>query len=183
MSEIIPYHIKRSARARHARLRITADKKLTVTLPLRAPLSLAETLVVQHKNWIIKHLMRTRPERITLPSGRADYLQNKHPALSLVRERLNFFNQHYNFHWKSVSIKNATTRWGSCSRLKNLNFNYKIIYLPPELQDYLIVHELCHLGEFNHGPKFWELVARTVPDHGERRKELARISRSGLLPR
>jgi predicted metal-dependent hydrolase len=93
MSEIIPYHIKRSARARHARLRITADKKLTVTLPLRAPLSLAETLVVQHKNWIIKHLMRTRPERITLPSGRADYLQNKHPALSLVRERLNFFNQ------------------------------------------------------------------------------------------
>lgn len=172
MSETIPYQIKRSGRARHARLTITPDKKLTVTLPLRAPLSLAQTLVAQHKNWIIKHLMRTRPERITLPSGRADYLQNKHQALSLVRERLHFFNQHYHFHWKSISIKNASTRWGSCSRLKNLNFNYKIIYLPPELQDYLIVHELCHLEAMNHGEKFWHYVGETIPNYQKRRKNL-----------
>lgn len=172
MSETIPYQIKRSSRARHARLTITADKKLTVTLPLRAPLSLAETLVAQHKNWIIKHLFCARPERITLPSGRADYLLNKNSALSLVRERLHFFNQHYGFRWKSISIKNATTRWGSCSRLKNLNFNYKIIYLPQELQDYLIVHELCHLQEMNHGRKFWNLVGQTIPDQLRKRRAL-----------
>ncbi len=176
MSEIIPYQIKRSSRARHARLTITADKKLTVTLPLRAPLSLAETLVAQHRNWIIKHLLRTRPERISLPSGRADYLQNKHQALSLVRERLHFFNQHYGLHWKSISIKNATTRWGSCSRLKNLNFNYKIVYLPSELQDYLIVHELCHLQEMNHGRKFWNLVREMIPDHVRRRQAMRKYS-------
>lgn len=173
---IISYQIKRSARSRHARLTITANKKLIVTLPMRASLSVAEKLIAQHKNWIIKHLLRSRPQRLSLPSGRADYLHNKTTSLNLVRERLQFFNLHYQLHWQAVSIKNATTRWGSCSRLKNLNFNYKIIYLPPEIQDYLIVHELCHLAEMNHGKKFWNLVAQTIPHHSQRRRELRSYS-------
>ncbi len=175
-SPTIPYQIKRSARSRHARLTITADKKLTVTLPMRAPLALAAKLISQHQSWIIKNLLKPRPKRLSLPSGRADYLQNRTSALILVRERLHFFNALYQLLWKAVTIKNATTRWGSCSRLKNLNFNYKIIYLPPELQDYLIVHELCHLAEMNHGRKFWQLVAKSLPQHARLRRELRRYS-------
>jgi hypothetical protein len=72
-------------------------------------------------------------------------------------------------------IKNTSSRWGSCSRLGNLNFNYKIVFLPPELQDYLVVHELCHLGQFNHSQSFWNLVKKTIPEYLRLRKNLRDI--------
>ncbi|MEK9157265.1 MAG: M48 family metallopeptidase, partial [Patescibacteria group bacterium] len=90
----------------------------------------------------------------------------------IAAERLQHFNQQYGFTIGKVAIKNQTTRWGSCSKKGNLNFNYKVAILPPELQDYLVVHELCHLGEFNHSKAFWQLVAKTIPNHVELRKRL-----------
>ncbi len=69
-------------------------------------------------------------------------------------------------------IKNHKTRWGSCSELGNLNFNYKLIFLPDAIVDYIVVHEICHLIEFNHSQDFWRLVARTIPNFRELRHEL-----------
>lgn len=69
-------------------------------------------------------------------------------------------------------IKNTKTKWGSCSSKKNLNFSYKIALLDPELQDYLIVHEMCHLAEMNHGKGFWDLVAQQIPHHVALNKKL-----------
>ena len=92
---------------------------------------------------------------------------------ALAAERLAHFNQAYGFSYGRVSIRDQRTRWGSCSKKGNLNFNYRICYLPPHLLDYVIVHELCHLGQFNHSAAFWALVAQTLPDHRERRAELA----------
>jgi hypothetical protein len=96
-------------------------------------------------------------------------------ARTLVENRLSYINKFYNFKINRIAIKNTTTRWGSCSSKGNLNFNYKIIYLKPHLADYLIVHELCHLGELNHSKKFWALVSKTVPDYDRINKELKRI--------
>ena len=79
---------------------------------------------------------------------------------------------------KRLSVRNQRTRWGSCSRTGNLNFNYKIALLPEPLADYIIAHELCHLGEFNHSQAFWDLVAVAIPDYRERRAELRRIERA-----
>lgn len=64
-----------------------------------------------------------------------------------------------------VAIRNQRRRWGSCSSKGNLNFNYKLYFVGPELLDYVVVHELCHLREFNHGPKFWQAVAFVVPEY------------------
>jgi len=61
-----------------------------------------------------------------------------------------------------------------CLSKGNLNFNYKIIYLKPYLADYLIVHELCHLGELNHSKRFWALVSKTISDYAKISKELKR---------
>lgn len=117
-----------------------------------------------------------RRRRIIRPKkNQAEYLKYKVEAKKLVHAKLEQFNQHYQFEYGRVAIRNQSTRWGSCSRKHNLNFNYKIVLLKPEIADYVIVHELCHLKEFNHSKQFWELVAQTVPDYKALRKELKGI--------
>lgn len=107
------------------------------------------------------------------------YLEHKELARELALARLTHFNKHYNFKWNRVAIRNQRRCWGSCSSLKNLNFNYKIIYLPPNLQDYIFVHEMCHLVELNHGSKFWDLVAEQVPDYKKCVAEIKAIDKLG----
>ena len=124
--------------------------------------------------WRPKRKVR-RKKRVS--SVTKHYIEHKETARELALARLHHFNQHYNHEWKRVTIRNQRRCWGSCSSLKNLNFNYKIAFLPPHLADYIIVHELCHLMEMNHGPKFWELVAQQIPDYQAHIIELRIIER------
>ena len=101
-------------------------------------------------------------------------IEKREHARIFVENRIGYFNKFYNFEINRIAIKNTSTRWGSCSSKKNLNFNYKIIYLRPALADYLIVHELCHLGRLNHSKEFWALVSKTIPDYVSINKELRR---------
>ena len=109
--------------------------------------------------------------------SRKMYAANKEAARALVKERLIHWNAHYRLSIGRVAIRNQKSRWGSCSKKGNLNFNYKLAYLPPRLRDYIIIHEICHIKEFNHGREFWRLVGETVPDWKEARKELRKIER------
>ena len=99
------------------------------------------------------------------------YLANKEKARKFVWQKINYFNQFYNFEINRVAIRNQATRWGSCSQRGNLNFNYRILFLPPKMADYIVVHELCHLGQLNHSRDFLELVAKTLPDYKEIKKK------------
>ncbi len=81
-----------------------------------------------------------------------------------MEERIKYFNKKYGFHYNKINVKNQKTRWGSCSKKRNLNFNYKILFLPEKARDYIIVHELCHLRELNHSRNFWGLVAKIFPE-------------------
>ena len=101
-----------------------------------------------------------------------NYIKYKKDAAILVKERLGYFNTFYNYKLGRVAIRNQKTRWGSCSKKGNLNFNYKIVLITPKQADYIIVHELCHLKEFNHSQRFWDLVAKAVPDYKEIRSSL-----------
>lgn len=96
-------------------------------------------------------------------------------ARALAHARLEHFNQHYHFTYARVFIKDTKSRWGSCSIKSNLNFNYRIALLPPELADFVIVHELCHLKEMNHSPHFWALVAETIPEWQVLRSRLLKL--------
>lgn len=106
-------------------------------------------------------------------------MEHKEKARKLVLSRLEYFNLHYNFEWNRVAIRNQRRCWGSCSSLKNLNFNYKILFLPSHLQDYIIVHEMCHLQELNHKIGFWNLVAETIPQYKTNIVELKAIDKKG----
>lgn len=107
-------------------------------------------------------------------SRRGDFVKYKDTAYHLALARLEHFSAIYQIPFNKVTIRNQKTRWGSCSKRGNLNFNYKIALLAPRLADYIIVHELCHLKEFNHSKKFWALVAQTILEYRQLRRELKR---------
>jgi hypothetical protein len=97
-----------------------------------------------------------------------------------VRERVEHFMAHYGpYHGITIgkiAIRNQKSRWGSCSKKGNLNFNYKLAFLSPEVRDYIIVHEICHIKEFNHGKDFWALVGEMMPEYKALRKQLRAVS-------
>jgi len=167
------------------RITITHDGVVKVTKPRHISIAQMEDFLLSKSDWInttlakIKSAQSKNPPQPNQPPTpkltRRDYLKLKPQALHLVTEKLKYFNQFYNFTYKNISIKNTKTRWGSCSHTGNLNFNYKIILLPDALINYIVVHELCHLGQFNHSQKFWDLVAKTIPNHIEIRRELKNI--------
>ncbi|MSU45195.1 MAG: M48 family peptidase [Candidatus Zambryskibacteria bacterium] len=108
-------------------------------------------------------------------TGQKEYLELKEKARVLVLSRLEYWNLHYKLTYGRVSVRNQVSRWGSCSSKGNLNFNYRIVNLSPKLVDYIIVHELCHRGQFNHSQKFWDLVGETMSNYFELQKELKKI--------
>lgn len=118
---------------------------------------------------------RRRSRRVSVPD--AHYKAHKEYARTIITERVLYWNQFYNFSFNRIAIKNQKRCWGSCSANQNLNFNYKIIFIPEALMDYVIVHELCHLAEMNHSKAFWKRVGEQVHDHTEKRAHLARITR------
>ncbi|MES2014353.1 MAG: YgjP-like metallopeptidase domain-containing protein [Patescibacteria group bacterium] len=173
----ITYTLKKSLRARCMRLSVHRNGAVVVTTPLYLSAFVAEAFIREKASWLFSKLalysqFGFQPTR---KRSRAGYLKNKVRAYDLALERLNYFNATYNFHFNSIHIRNQKTRWGSCSKKNNLNFNYKIALLASELADYIIVHELCHLEEFNHSQKFWKLVSKAIPNHKALRQELKKI--------
>src|SRR3989344_1749908 len=107
--------------------------------------------------------------------SKREYAKYKEMARVFAKNKIAQYNKLYQFKVNRITIRNQKSRWGSCSKKGNLNFNYKIVLLPEALVDYVIVHELCHLGEFNHSKKFWKLVSLTIPDYKEVRKRFKGI--------
>lgn len=174
-SNKIEYKVRRSARAKRMRIAVYCDGDVVVTVPKGFDLNLINRFVVQKKEWVFRkiHEFLSSPLRSKRKRSKSDYIKSKDEAYILVRERMNFFNENYGFMYNRINIKDQKTRWGSCSRKGNLNFNYKILFLPAEIRDYIIVHELCHLKEFNHSKNFWNLVRHTVPNYMEIRNNLS----------
>jgi predicted metal-dependent hydrolase len=174
MAKIQKYTVRQSKRAKRVRLAVYFDGSVIVTTPLGVQSSVIEKFFHDKKQWVLDklNLFQHANKKGVRTFSRRDYLANKDKVLALVSERIEFYNGIYGFSFHKIFIKNQKTRWGSCSQKKNLNLNYKIAFLPPVQRDYIIVHEMCHLREFNHSHKFWSLVAMTFPDYSEIRKEL-----------
>ena len=157
------------------RITVHPDGSVSATQPARMASSRFLLYLKTNSSWIEKKILFFKSQTKTLHTLRhtkADYAYYKQQASLIAKDRLEHFNQWYGFSYNNVVIRNQTSRWGSCSKKGNLNFNYKIALLPKELSDYIIIHELCHLGEFNHSNNFWKLVEKTIPNHKELRTRL-----------
>ena len=181
--EKISYTIKRHHRARTLRLRVFRDGTITVVIPRWATFSRAEAFVHSKTDWLLQALSRLPvvPSVVQPEDRRAEYKKHQAAAESQIRRLVESFAADGKFAYRRMTIRNQRTCWGSCSRNGALSFNYRLIFLPRELQEYVVVHELCHLREMNHSPKFWKLVASILPDYPERRRSLRRIDVRGPL--
>jgi predicted metal-dependent hydrolase len=137
--------------ARVARVTLHGDQ-LTLTLP-----ALAAAMAPAERDTLARDLLERWYRR---------------QAKTVFTERLVYWNTYYHFTWASVAIKSQKTRWGSCSRRGNLNFNWRLLLAPPAILDYVVIHELCHLQEHNHAAAFWALVERACPDYRDHRRWL-----------
>ena len=96
----------------------------------------------------------------------------KDQAKLLFQQRATYFAQIMNVNFKKVTIRTASTRWGSCSSLGNINFTWRLIMAPLSIIDYVVVHELAHIRHKNHSVTFWKFVEQHCPDYKSARKWL-----------
>ena len=170
----VTYTLKKSRRARRLRLAVYCDGTIVVTTPFNLKETTVEKFIREKSDWLFTKLAffkQFKGKALTRYSEQ-DYFEYKEKAYDLAVERIKYFNRTYKLHYNKINIKNQKTRWGSCSKKGNLNFNYKIALLPQRVADYIIVHELCHLQEFNHSQKFWTLVSKVMPDYLDVRNDL-----------
>ncbi|MBP6858273.1 MAG: M48 family metallopeptidase [Candidatus Pacebacteria bacterium] len=173
----ITYTLRRR-RIRSMNITVRQNGEVIVSASPLVPKMLIERFVAKKSSWI-----REKQEYFAAhPVGayslllhkrdRREFKALKEKALGILTERLEHFNKIYRFKYGRISIRDQHSRWGSCSAKGNINFNYKLILLPDELRDYVVVHELCHLGELNHSRKFWALVEQTIPGYKKVQKRL-----------
>jgi predicted metal-dependent hydrolase len=171
------YVVRINKRAKRVLITVHPDARVSITTPRKMRLETIERLMLSKRRWILESQEKMRAK---YPAGlvartkhsATEIKKYKEQALCLVNARLGYFNTLYNYSYKKVMIRNQKSRWGSCSRQGTLSFNYRLALIPAHLADYVIVHELCHLKQMNHSPKFWTLVEKTIPDYKARRKEL-----------
>ncbi|MFA5210899.1 MAG: M48 family metallopeptidase [Patescibacteria group bacterium] len=174
----IKFLIKKTKRLSGLKITISGGKKYAlVTKPFFVSDKTVEKFLKEKADWILaarEKLKNNKPKLLTFGNYQ-EFLRNKNQARKLVKEKIEKYNSFYKFSYTKIYIRNQKTRWGSCSSRGNLNFNYRLLFLEEKFQDYIIVHELCHLKEMNHGKNFWNLVSKQIPDYKEIRKNLKKI--------
>ena len=153
------------------RMEVHADGSVVVTAPWRSALRVIERFVVTHSAWARRKIEETR-DRTVIRVARRDIAALKLRATQLLEERVAYFASLYGVSVRKITIRAQRARWGSCSEKGDLSFNYRLAALPERTADYVVVHELCHLLEFNHSKDFWALVEQAVPEHREIRRGL-----------
>lgn len=125
------------------------------------------------------HLAGVRTLSLGLPEdARARELQDAtrawlvRRARAVLKRRLEYFAAQMGVRWRTLELTAARTRWGSASADGAIRLNWQLVQLDLALLDYVVVHELAHQREMNHGPRFWQHVQRVLPDYVERRKRL-----------
>lgn len=123
-------------------------------------------------------VVKKRLVRKAIKPKAKSYLEFKETARVLIHQQLEFYNQTNEFTYMRVAIRDQRRCWGSCSSKGNLNFSYKLLFLPACLRDYIIIHELCHLKVLNHSTSFWNEVAERMPDYVTRMQNLRTLEKT-----
>lgn len=190
--------MRRSARARHARLTFTDSGQLVVVLPQRVPQAEAEQLLRHHGGWIRRQRARFEERRLrlamrpSLAAGRPLSVAGvtqiftarndveraalertlRRRARQVLGERVQVRASQVGVPIGRIQVRDQRTRWGSASRSGTLSFSWRLVLCPPDVLDYVVVHELAHLRVPGHGRRFWAVVQRHYGDYRAARRWL-----------
>lgn len=175
----INIEIRRSGR-RTLGLEVKPDGSVLARMPVRLTDREVTEFLEKHRDWMIQKVcqMKEKTEKgetthavpvRSLTPQEIDRIKDK------IYRRVLYYSRKMGVTFGRITVRNQKTRWGSCSSKGNLNFNYQLCYLPEELLDYVVVHELAHRRYMNHSPEFWQEVKKYFPDYLECRKRLKQI--------
>lgn len=177
---LLRYELRRTPRAKRIAIRIYPGPedggRIVLTVPPRASVRSGERFLREHAQWALRQSARMAGREPLLHRvGEREYRRRRSEAAAFIRKKVATWNDMFGFRHGRVTVRNQSSRWGSCSHRGNLSFNWKLLLLPERMADYVVVHELCHLEEFNHSARFWKLVAQAVPDYREIVREMRRL--------
>ena len=161
-------------------LEIKAGGEVFARIPARFSDWELKRFLEEHKGWIFDKLRLSRERKENRKAVEAPRMEEMTAAeIARMKERFLERVRHYSglmgITFGRITVRNQKTRWGSCSEKGNLNFNYLLYFLPEELLDYVVVHELAHRRHMNHSGEFWAEVEKYFPEYKECRKKLKKI--------
>ena len=164
---------------------VDEDGQVNVRIPLRGSMITARNLVMDKQDWILEKVALQKQRKQQREALQVESAEKYTPqqreglerryrqaAKEYIPRRADYFAQRIGVSYERIRIAEQKTRWGSCSSRGTLSFNWKLMLAPPKVLDYVVVHELCHLIEMNHSPRFWKLVEEIIPEYKEYRKWL-----------
>jgi len=154
--EIGKVHYISSNRVKRINIKIQLFKGVIVKVPIYNSFKKAEYFVLSKKLWIINGLKLIKEKEILSEFQHKNNPITDEKIYNKIIKRTYELADKYNFEFGKLTIRNQKTRWGSCSNKNNINLNKKLVHLPDNLIDYVILHELTHTIEKNHSPKFWK---------------------------
>lgn len=176
--EEIEVEIIRSKR-RSMAIQIRTDGSVVVRVPMHASDRAIKRFVSAHARWIADNRgqMFERRKKLAdnpydIPAWESLSAADKKIAKQKIMEHVDYYARRMEIDYGSISMRNQKSRWGSCSSKGNLNFNYRLAYLPEELLDYVVVHELAHRRHMDHSAAFWEEVETYYPAYKKCRQML-----------
>ena len=157
---------RKSARSRSISIRVHPIKGVTVSVPYIIPYAVAQAFFLTRRQWVIATIAKQREKYKDTPVPSAQEIEDmRKAAKAVLPSRLAELAARYGFVYNRVAIKHNTTNWGSCSTKANINLNLNIVRLPKVLQDYVLIHELCHLRHHDHGHAFHVLLESLLMDN------------------
>ena len=163
-------------------IRVTDGGEVVVRAPLHISERELRRILESKRAWIEKTRAAAAAREQAPKYTREEIEAFAQQALETIPPRVRAWAQRLGVTFGRITIRNQRSRWGSCSSKGNLNFNCLLMLAPPDVLDYVIVHELCHRKELNHSPRFWAEVERVLPDYKKPLKWL-KSEGQGLIAR
>ena len=164
--EIGEVTFRKSARGRRVAIRVHPVRGATVSVPTFVPYAAAMAFFKMKRQWVLDAVRRQKDRLKDTPVASSSEIEElRRQAKSELPPRLAELAARYGFLYNKVTIKHNSSNWGSCSARNNINLNLNIVRLPKVLQDYVLLHELCHLRHHDHGHAFHLLLEHVLTDN------------------